>query len=126
MGCKSCSSGGCGAKTANGKVAGCQNNGGCSSGGCNKMNVFDWLSNIEIPGVDRQFDVVEVRFKGGRKEFFRNVENILLTTGDPIIVDVPNGLHLGFVSMQGELVRLQMLKKGVKNNGEIRSIYRIS
>jgi len=90
------------------------------------MNVFDWLSHMEIPGVDRPFDVVEVRFKGGRKEFFRNVENILLTTGDPIIVDVPNGHHLGFVSMQGELVRLQMLKKGVKNNGEIRSIYRIA
>jgi cell fate regulator YaaT (PSP1 superfamily) len=90
------------------------------------MNVFDWLSNMEIPGVDRQFDVVEVRFKGGRKEFFRNVENILLSTGDPIIVDVPNGHHLGFVSLQGELVRLQMLKKGVKNNGEIRSIYRVA
>jgi cell fate regulator YaaT (PSP1 superfamily) len=90
------------------------------------MNVFDWLSNMEIPGVDRQFDVVEVRFKGGRKEFYRNVENILLNTGDPIIVDVPNGHHLGFVSLQGELVRLQMLKKGVKNNGEIRSIYRVA
>lgn len=126
MGCKSCSSGGCGTKTANGKVAGCQNNGGCSSGGCNKMNVFDWLSNMEIPGVDRQFDVVEVRFKGGRKEFYRNIDNISLTTGDPIIVDVPNGHHLGFVSLQGELVRLQMLKKGVKNNGEIRSIYRVA
>jgi len=90
------------------------------------MNVFDWLSNMDIPGIDSQFDVVEVRFKGGRKEFYRNVNKLSLDTNDPIVVDVPNGHHLGFVSLQGELVRLQMLKKGVKNNGEIRPIYRVA
>ncbi len=129
MGCKSCSSGGCGTKTG-GKVAGCQSNGGCSTGGCNKMNVFDWLSNMAVPGVDTpvasQFDIAEVRFKGGRKEFYRNVELLPLVTGDAIVVDVPNGHHIGFVSLQGELVRLQMLKKGVKNNDEIRTIYRVA
>jgi cell fate regulator YaaT (PSP1 superfamily) len=70
--------------------------------------------------------VVEVRFKGGRKDFFRNNNNLSLTTGDPVVVDVPNGHHIGYVSLKGELVRLQMLKKKVDNNEEIRNIYRIA
>ncbi|MDN5216408.1 regulatory iron-sulfur-containing complex subunit RicT [Fulvivirgaceae bacterium BMA12] len=116
-GCKSCSSG-----TA---VAGCKNNGGCLTGGCNKMNVFDWLSNMEMPTAN-QFDVVEVRFKGGRKDFFRNPDRLDLTTGDAVVVDVPNGHHIGYVSLQGELVRLQMQRKKIENNGDIRKIYRLA
>tara|TARA_R110000796_G_scaffold252640_2_gene389916 strand:+ start:182849 stop:184045 length:1197 start_codon:yes stop_codon:yes gene_type:complete len=116
----SCSS--CGVSTE-GEVAGCNNNGGCSTGGCNKMNVFDWLSNMDMPAVDT-FDIVEVRFKNGRKEFFRNTDNIDFVTGDAVIVDVPSGHHLGYVSMQGELVRLQMQKKKIANNDEIKKVYR--
>lgn len=89
------------------------------------MNVFDWLSNMDMPVVDK-FDVAEVRFKGGRKEFFRNVNNLALTTGDAVVVDVPNGHHLGYVSLQGELVRLQMQKRKIKNDDQVRSIYRIA
>jgi cell fate regulator YaaT (PSP1 superfamily) len=118
MGCS------CGTKK-DGKTAGCNNNGACETGGCNKMNVFDWLSNMEMPG-ESKFDVVEVRFKNGRKEFFRNTDGLRLTTGDAIIVEVPNGHHLGHVSLQGELVRLQMQKKNVANDGEIKKIYRIA
>jgi cell fate regulator YaaT (PSP1 superfamily) len=118
MGCGTCS-------TGSDKVSGCENNGSCQTGGCNKMNVFDWLSNMDMPVVDR-FDVVEIRFKGGHKEFFRNSENIDLTTGDAVVVDVPNGHHIGHVSLQGELVRLQMQKKKIKNNEDIKKIYRIA
>lgn len=89
------------------------------------MNVFDWLSNMEVPMADR-FDVVEVRFKNGRKEFFRNTEKLQLHTGDAVIVEVVNGHHLGHVSLQGELVRLQMKKKNVANDGEIKKIYRLA
>jgi len=120
MGCATCSSGG------DGEVAaGCQNNGGCSTGGCNKLNSFDWLSNMDRP-IETFFDLVEVRFKNGRKEFFRNSNDLSLTTGDAVVVDVPNGHHLGHISMMGELVRLQMRKKNVKDNDEIKSIYRIA
>ncbi len=104
-------------------VGGCQNNGTCGTGGCNKMNVFDWLSDMEVPTADK-FKVVEVRFKNGRKDFYRNSENIELYTGDPIIVEVQNGHHLGHVSLQGELVRLQMQKKGVADDDQIKKIYR--
>lgn len=89
------------------------------------MNVFDWLSNMDLPVLDK-FPYVEVRFKGGRKEFFKNSESLNLTTGDAVIVDVPNGHHLGYVSLQGELVRLQMQKNKIKNYEEIRKIYRIA
>jgi cell fate regulator YaaT (PSP1 superfamily) len=125
MGCKSCSSGSCGTKNKEDgkKVGGCENNGACGTGGCNKMNVFDWLSNMDVPTFSK-YNVVEVKFKGGRKEYFRNVNQVELYSGDPVIVDVPSGHHLGFVSLQGELVRLQLLKKGIKDNDEIKTIYR--
>jgi cell fate regulator YaaT (PSP1 superfamily) len=111
--------------TKDGAVSGCKNNGACGTGGCNKMNVFDWLSNMDIP-VEDKFKVVEVRFKNGRKEFYRNSENLNLTTGDAVVVEVPNGHHIGYVSLQGELVRLQMQKKKVNNDDEVKKIYRLA
>ncbi len=143
MACKSCSTGGCGSVKASGAPAagtpaagtpaagtpvGCKSNGGCSSGGCNKMNVFDWLSNMEMPQygtMTSRFDLVEVKFKGGRKEYFRNTNNLELHTGDPVVVEVQNGHHLGYVSLQGELVRLQMLKKKIQA-ADARAIFRIA
>ena len=104
-------------------VKGCQNNGTCGTGGCNKLNVFDWLSDMEVPVADK-FKMVEVRFKNGRKDFYRNTDSVELYTGDPIIVEVPNGHHLGYVSLQGELVRLQMQKKNVADDDQIKKIYR--
>ncbi|MDH5381616.1 MAG: regulatory iron-sulfur-containing complex subunit RicT [Cyclobacteriaceae bacterium] len=113
MACSTCVSG---------TSAGCRNNGGCETGGCNKMNVFDWLSDMDLP-VDTQFNVIEVRFKNGRKDYFDNPDQIDFYTGDPVIVDAQSGHHMGFVSLQGELVRLQLRKKNVDKKG-IRKIYR--
>jgi cell fate regulator YaaT (PSP1 superfamily) len=120
MSCDTCST-----VKVDGEVAGCQSNGNCKTGGCNKMNVFDWLSNMDMPPTE-QFEYVEVRFKNGRKDFYKNNEGLDMVTGDAVVVDVPNGHHIGYISMQGELVRLQMRKKGVALNDEIRSIYRIA
>lgn len=106
-------------------MGGCQNNGTCGTSDCNKMNSFDWLSHMGLPEVDK-FDIVEVKFKGGRKDYFRNVDYLQLTSGDPVVVDVPNGHHIGYVSLQGELVRLQMQKRKVKNDDNILRIYRIA
>jgi cell fate regulator YaaT (PSP1 superfamily) len=89
------------------------------------MNVFDWLSNMDMPAEDK-FNIVEVRFKNGRKDFFKNPDGLKLTTGDAVIVEVPNGHHLGYVSLQGELVRLQMQKKKIANDNQIKKIYRIA
>ncbi len=122
MACSSCGSGGC----STDKVGGC--NGGCSSGGCNRLNVFDWLADVEIPDSFAGFDLVEVRFKGGRKEFMRNDQRLRLTTGDAVVVEAAgSGWHLGHVSLKGELVRLQMRKKKVPTDSkEIRPILRLA
>ncbi|MFD2037298.1 stage 0 sporulation family protein [Belliella marina] len=117
-GCSSCS-------TTTGSSGGCQNNGTCGTSDCNKMNAFDWLTHMGIPVVDK-YDVVEVKFKGGRKEYYRNVDHLQLTTGDPVVVDVPNGHHIGWVSLQGELVRLQMQKRKIKDDDNILRIYRVA
>lgn len=89
------------------------------------MNSFDWLAHMGIPEVDN-FDIVEVKFKGGRKEYFRNVDYLDLHTGDPVVVDVPSGHHIGYVSLQGELVRLQMQKRKIRDDDNITRIYRIA
>lgn len=132
MGCASCGTGGCGSTRTKGNkdataVSGCQNNGACGTGGCNKMNVFDWLSDMEAPGLglpmNQRSNLVEVKFKGGRKEYFRNTTQLELYTGDPVVVEMQSGHHLGFVSLQGELVRLQIVKRSIKDP-EIRQVYR--
>lgn len=104
------------------KIPGCRNNGGCLTDGCDKLSVTDWLSDMELP-TGEQFNIVEVRFKSGRKEFFKN-EELDLATGDPVVVDVPNGHHIGYVSMMGELVKFQMKKKKIEDDENIRNIYR--
>ena len=120
MGCSSCSSGGC-STTNNTKGCG----GGCSSGGCNKMNSFDWLSNMDLPA-DQRFNIVEVRFKNGFKGFYCNTSRLELLTGEPVVVEAQNGYHLGHIALQGELVRLQMLKKKVSEDAELPSILRVA
>ena len=65
MSCSGCSSGGCGGELPRG----CINNGSCGNSGCNKLSVFDWLSNIQEPTNEKIFYGVEVRFKGSRKDF---------------------------------------------------------
>ncbi len=122
MACSSCgTSGGC--STTDG--GGCGKSGGCSSGGCNKMNAFDWLADMELMDLPK-FNIVEVRFKGGRKEFFKNTNNLELFMGDPVVIEVQGGHHIGYVSLQGELVRIQMRKRNVANDEQIKQVYRIA
>lgn len=126
MACKSCSTGSCGSKASTDiAVSGCQSNGSCGTGACNKMNVFDWLSDLDVPQFQR-FHVVEVKFKAGRKEYFRNPNQLALHTGDSVMVDSSSGVQLGVVSLQGELVRLQLLKKGIKDDDKLKDILRIA
>ncbi len=107
MGCGSC-------QTAdNGLPKGCKNNGNCSSGGCEKLSVFDWLANMQLPDEQKPFDKVEVRFKNGRKDFFHNKEELSLSMGDTVATEAQSGHDIGIVSLTGELVKVQMKKKKV-------------
>ena len=105
MGCSSCSTG------KDGQPKGCKNNGTCGTDGCNKLTVFDWLSNMSLPNGERPFDFVEVRFKNSRKEFFQNTENLSLSIGDIVATQAQSGHDIGMVTLTGELVRVQMKRK---------------
>ncbi|WP_424004165.1 PSP1 domain-containing protein [Maribacter sp. IgM3_T14_3] len=105
MSCSSCSTG------KDGQPKGCKNNGTCGTDGCNKLTVFDWLSNMSLPNGERPFDFVEVRFKNSRKEFFQNTENLSLSIGDIVATQAQSGHDIGMVTLTGELVRVQMKRK---------------
>ena len=117
MGCGSCGTG-----TPNG----CKNNGGCSSGGCNRMNAFDWLYNMPVAFADDECRIIEVSFsRGSRKDFFRNSTLQQFEKGDLICVEGVSGFDLGEVSLTGEIVRLQMKKRGVnEESDEIKKVLR--
>jgi cell fate regulator YaaT (PSP1 superfamily) len=125
MGCSGCSTGrGCSTE-ANGVPSGCKSNGSCGTGGCNKLNVFDWLSNMELPAGQKPFDVVEVRFKNSRKEFFRNVNDLPLVTGEVIAVEGSPGHDIGTVSLTGELVKTQLTRRNAKaDDPGMKKVYR--
>ncbi|WP_136669112.1 regulatory iron-sulfur-containing complex subunit RicT [Flavobacterium sp. H122] len=118
MACNSCST------STGGAPKGCKNNGTCGTDSCNKLTVFDWLANMSLPGGQAPFDCVEVRFKNGRKEFFRNTEKMTLSIGDIVAVEASPGHDVGIVTLTGELVKVQMKKKGVNPEGEVLKIYR--
>jgi cell fate regulator YaaT (PSP1 superfamily) len=118
MSCNSCA-------TETGSPNGCKSNGSCETGSCDKLTVFDWLSNMKLPTGQSKFDVVEVRFKNGRKNFFKNTKNLSLSLGDNIAVESSPGHDIGTVSLTGELVKIQMRKKNVAyESEEIKQIYR--
>jgi cell fate regulator YaaT (PSP1 superfamily) len=109
MGCGNCSTG------AGGKPGGCKGNGGCSTGGCNRLNVYDWLSDLPLSDGAKPYPVIEVSFsKGSRKEFFRNNTHHILEKGEWFAVEGVGGYDVGQVSLTGELVKLQLKKYGVR------------
>lgn len=119
MGCGSCSTGGGCAP------AGCKSNGSCMTGGCQKMEVHDWLGNLDMPSNYVPFNVIEVKFKGSRKEFFVNHENIYLEIGELVAVEgSTGGYDIGHVSLTGELVRVQMKRRKTHIDQVTRKVYR--
>ena len=119
MGCGSCGTG-----TPNG----CKSNGGCSTGGCNRLNVHDWLQDLPIDDTATQCKVVEISFKqGSRKEFFKNTTLQHFEKGDFVTVEGVNGFDVGEVSLTGELVRIQLKKRGTDEfSPEMKKILRPS
>lgn len=120
MGCSGCSNG----KTDNGLPRGCKSNGACQTGSCDKLSVFNYLSNMEDTVGYTVSDFVEVRFKNTRKQFFKQ-ENLRLTEGDVVAVEASPGHDIGTVSLSGDLVMLQMRKRKVDSaTADFKKIYR--
>ncbi len=120
MGCSSCSSG------KDGQPKGCKNNGTCGTDGCNKLTVFDWLANMSLPSGVAPFHCAEVRFKNGRKAFFKIPQNVRLSISDVVATEATSGHDVGVVTLTGELVRIQMKRKkvAVDDTEEVKKIYR--
>ncbi len=121
MGCNGCSTG------VNGKPSGCRSNGSCSNGGCNRLNVYDWLADIPVADEIDASRFIEVSFKNGaHKEFYRNMHHLLIDTHDIVLVESgTGGYDVGVVSLTGELVKLQMKRKKIpENSDEIESVIR--
>jgi cell fate regulator YaaT (PSP1 superfamily) len=104
MGCTNCSS-------DKGVPNGCKSNGACSTGGCDKLAVFDWLADVELPNGVSAYDIIEVRFKNSRKGFYQNLLGQNLQVGDIVAVEASPGFDIGIVSVTGELSRIQVRKK---------------
>ena len=119
MACNNCGTG------TDGIPKGCKSNGTCASDSCNKLTVFDWLSNMTLPNGQDPFNCVEVRFKNGRKLYFKNTEKLTLSIGDIVATEASPGHDIGMVTLTGELVKVQMKKKKVKIDSEdVKKIYR--
>jgi cell fate regulator YaaT (PSP1 superfamily) len=92
---------------------------------CSKFDTFDWLGSVpEVPG-QKMFDVVEVRFKNSRKDFFRIPPEMELATGEIVAVEASPGHDIGIVTLTGEVVRFQLRKKNINaSSDEIKKVYR--
>jgi cell fate regulator YaaT (PSP1 superfamily) len=119
MGCGTCG-------TSSGAPGGCQSHGSCSSGGCNRMNVHDWLANLPFSDPESSCRIVEISFNNGsRKDFFKNTTLHYFEKGEMVAVEGVNGFDIGSVNLTGELVRLQLKKRGVDEKSiEIKKILR--
>jgi cell fate regulator YaaT (PSP1 superfamily) len=123
MGCKGCTV--CSTSSSNGKAKGCNSN-GCASGGCNRLNTFDWLAAMDVDDA-QPYDVVEVSFKNGaRKAFYRNPPFTRAVTGDMVVIETGAGSDVGRISLSGELVRMQMRKKSVKEKEVLHNVIRVA
>ena len=120
MGCGSCGT------SKNGAPSGCQSHGNCATGGCNRMNVHDWLANLPFSDPESGCRIVEVSFNNGsRKDFFRNTTLQQFHKGDMVAVEGVNGFDVGMINITGELVRLQLKKNKVdEKSPEIKKVLR--
>ena len=119
MGCSSCG-------TKDGKPSGCNSNGGCSTGGCNRLNVHDWLANLPFTDPAVSCRIVEITFNNGsRKEYFKNTTLHHFNKGEIVSVEGVGGFDVGTVNLSGELVRLQLKKKRIaEDNADLKKILR--
>lgn len=102
---------------------------GCSSspkaGSCAKLDVYNWLH--DVPNTINPDEIIEVRFKNTRKDYYRNINGLALKPGDMVAVEASPGHDIGMVSLVGNLVLKQMKRhKATYVDGDLRKIYRIA
>ena len=107
-----------------------QNTDSCVAGNCcfkvnaNKLDTYDWLG--DIPGACHATNYVEVQFKNTRKGYYVNEAGIALKKGDIVAVESTPGHDIGTVSLTGKLVLFQMRKNNIREDGDVKKVYRIA
>ena len=104
-----------------------KNGSGClACTGCgrqdNKLNTYDWMA--DIPGNSEEQDMVEVQFMNTRKGYYKNSNRLPLMKGDIVAVEASPGHDIGTVTLTGRLVPLQMKKANIRQDVEIKRVYR--
>jgi len=89
---------------------------------CNKLDVYDWLKDINDPLNENKY--FEVRFKNTRKGIYENASDLCLQVGDIVAVESSPGHDIGIVSAVGKIALYQMQKLKTEKEGEIKKIYR--
>ncbi|MFW5656772.1 MAG: PSP1 domain-containing protein [Bacteroidota bacterium] len=93
--------------------------------GCGKLDTFDWLEDLPT-GVNAS-DIVEIRFKNTRKEYFLNDGRIPLKKGMQVAVEASPGHDIGIVNLTGQLAGSQMKKKNMNPaRYKFKKIYRLA
>jgi cell fate regulator YaaT (PSP1 superfamily) len=90
------------------------------------MNTYDWLAQLDIYDPSG-LHVVEVSYKNGaRKDFCHCPEYLQVNSGDMVVIDEGNGFNMGRVSLTGELVRIQMRRKGISEDRFLHAVVRVA
>jgi hypothetical protein len=93
--------------------------------GSSQSDVYDWLSDIVMPPDFEVCNIIEIKFKGSRKDFYLNLKSIDLKIGEIVVVEGNmGGYDVGHVSLKGELVHIQLRKKNLRTEEIVKKIYR--
>lgn len=91
-----------------------------------KLSTYDWISELDLSVDYLEYPIAEVRFKNGRKDFFKIPVDLVLRVGDIVAVEAASGFDIGIVSMLGLSVSKQMAHKKVKEADVTKKIYRLA
>lgn len=89
---------------------------------CNKLNVYDWLGDINDPLIQNKY--IEVRFKNTRKGIYDNASDLQLSVGDVVAVESSPGHDIGIVSAVGKMAMYQLQRYKTNKDTELKKIYR--
>ncbi len=90
------------------------------------MHVYDWLTDLGLSQSGVVYDLVEVTFKGGRKNVYQNTTSLDIQTGDYVVVEADRGVDFGTINMMGELVRIRLRQKGLDDTASFPNILRVA
>lgn len=87
------------------------------------VDSYDWLN--DLPDTSDKSDIVEVKFKTTRREYYSNIEDIDIKRGDKIVVATSPGHDIGEVTLTGYLAEKQFLRKIKNPSGyKLNTVYR--